>query len=138
METEVRDLREETLNQIAICAAILETADDTDVRVKETGNLKKLIEALMEQEKQSSSMTYQYDRMESDNKLEEARFEIEKKKAKHDIAVMWADIGIRALAVGLTAGLGWAGLVFNMKNGGMQGKDGLSYVKEIKNWARHI
>lgn len=138
MGTEVRDLRDETLNQIAICAAILETADDTDARVKETGNLKKLIEALMEQEKQSSSMTYQYDRMESDNKIEEARFEIEKEKAKHDIAVMWADIGIRALAVCLTAGLGWVGLVFNMKNGGMQGKDGLSYIKEIKNWARHI
>lgn len=131
---EEKTVMDDMLEQISLTSETLRTADDTDVRVKETKNYDTQVRTMMEYEKQTASMTYQYDKLEAESKFEAMRLEIEKKKVDNEIATMWADIALKGLGLGLTT---WTGILYlkaNLKYGGMQGKDAMSIFKDLKHF----
>ena len=87
-------------------------------------------------EREDARLELERNRIEQELELKrkelEMRTELEKDTAKTQKWASWSKVALAGLEVVLTAGLGLLTLKYNMEFGGLVGRDGQNWFKEIK------
>lgn len=132
-ETKELTLTDDVVEQLALSSANLEVLEKgTKERQIEAGIYNNQLEQIMKIDEFNHKRDLDLQKAELQREIEEAKLKIEESKAKNEKWSLWARVGIAATTGVAEIALGVLYLKANLAYGGMMGKDGQSWFKELK------